>query len=123
MDQLTLPLELSLASEHRTLLECIASCIYAHGVSRVAGKIDLSPSHLSEALAGGGDRHRKFGVDDLEQYVQTTGDKTPILYLIAKYLGDPEARRADALSRLAAIADQVPGLLAAAGIKQSRARR
>lgn len=123
MDQLTLPLELSLAAEHRSLRDCIAACIYARGVARVASKIDFSPSHLSEALAGGGERGRKFGVDDLEEYVARTGDKTPILYLVAKYLGDPEARRAEALSRLAAIADQVPGLLAAAGIKSQGRRK
>lgn len=118
--QLTLALEPGVTA-HPSLKACIAAGIYQRGIVAVAGKIDASPSHLSEALSGT-DR-RKFDVDDLEAYIAATGDTTPIQYLAAKFLRDPGVAQAEALQRLVGLADQLPGLLAAAGLtKTGRAR-
>lgn len=119
--QLTLTLEPSLSVRHPSLKACIASGIYQRGLVVVAGKIDHSPSHLSEALSGA-DR-RKFDVDDLEAYIERTGDTTPILYLIAKFLRDPEVIRQAALERVANALDSLPGMLAEAGVTQLRGKR
>lgn len=119
-EQLTLSLEPGIASRYRTLKECIATGVFQRGVVAVAGKIDRQPSHLSEAL-GGGDR-RKFDVDDLERYIDSTGDTAPILYLVAKYLRDPTAAQAEAVAQLAEITKMLPALLAAAGLP-TRGRR
>jgi len=64
--QLSLSFDPDLADQHRSLKECVACRVYQQrgGVTAVAGKLDLSPSHLSEVLAGGGDRHRKFDLDE-----------------------------------------------------------
>lgn len=98
--QLSLSFDPGLAEHHRSLKECLACRIYQQrgGLTAVAGKLDMSPSHLSEVLAGGGDRHRKFGLDELEKYVETYKDPTPILYLIAKYLPDAAAANTAARS-------------------------
>ncbi|AOH37549.2 hypothetical protein BGP89_11290 [Luteimonas sp. JM171] len=112
--QLTLSLEPGLAVRHRTLKDCVAAGIFQRGVVNVAGRIDRQPSHLSEALSGG-DR-RKFDVDDLEAYIREFNDTTPILYLAAKYLRDPAVTQQEALSKLASLADLLPGLMAAAGL-------
>lgn len=111
--QLTLALDPG-AAVHPTLKACIAAGVYQRGVVAVAGKLDLSPSHLSEALSGS--ERRKLDVDDLEDYIQKTGDTTPIMYLVAKYLRDPTIVQQEALARLVGLADQLPTLLAAAGL-------
>lgn len=119
--QLTLTLEPSLAVVHPSLKACIAAGIYARGVVAVAGKIDHSPSHLSEALSGA-DR-RKFDVDDLEAYIEKTGDTTPVLYLVAKFLRDPGVVQQEAMERLTKIAEALPALMAQAGMPMKAGRR
>lgn len=114
--QLTLTLEAGVATRYRSLKECVASGVFQRGVVAVAGKIDRSPSHLSEALSGS-DR-RKFDLEEFERYLQTSGDTTPIHYLISKYLRDPADTQREALERLAAVADSLPALLAQAGLQR-----
>jgi hypothetical protein len=120
--QLAIAYEAGLLDQHRSLKECVAACVYRQrgGITAVAGKLDMSPSHLSEVLAGGGERHRKFDLDEFERYVATYGDTTPILYLVAKYLGQHGTDQAAAAQQLRAMLDQLPSLLAAAGVQQKR---
>lgn len=117
--QMTLALDPGV-TVHPTLKACIAAGIYQRGVVAIAGKLDASPSHLSESLSGN-DR-RKFDVDDLEAYIAATGDTTPIQYLVAKFLRDPSVIQQEALNRIAALAETLPALMAAAGLN-TKARR
>jgi len=116
--QLPLAFDPDLADQHRSLKECVALCIYRQrgGLTAVAGKLDLSPSHLSEQLAGGGDRNRKFDLDTLESYIDEYNDLTPIQYLIAKYMPDQVHTQAAAMASLALLAESLPSLLAQAGV-------
>lgn len=119
--QLTLSLEQDLPARFGSLKECIAAGVYHRGVVAVAGKIDKQPSHLSEALSGS-DR-RKLDVDDLELYIERTGDLRPVHYLIAKFLGDPGVAQQEALAQLAEMTKLLPGLMAAAGLTAKTGRR
>lgn len=112
--QMTLDLDASLVSVHRSLRDCVAQGVYRRGLKNVAADLDLSPGNLSVALSD--DPHRKFSVDDLERYVQATGDKTPIYYLVAKFLGDEAAVRDQAMSQVADLLQSLPAVLAAAGL-------
>lgn len=112
--QLTLQFDESIASAHRSLRDVVASGVYRRGLKSVAGDLDLSPGNLSVALSD--DPHRKFGVDDLERYIQHTGDKSPVFYLVAKYLGDEAAARDLALGQVAELLTNLPAMLAAAGL-------
>jgi hypothetical protein len=116
--QLTLQLVPGIGARFRSLKECVAAGIYQRGVVAIAGKLDRSPSHLSEALSES--ERRKFDVDDLERYVERTGDTQPILYLVDKFLRDPQAQQQEALARLATLADQLPALLSAAGLSKGK---
>lgn len=118
--QLTLDLDGSLVGAHRSLRDCIAAGVYRRGLKAVAADLDLSPGNLSVALSD--DPHRKLGVDELERYMQVTGDKTPIYYLVAKYLGDEAAARDQALGQVAELLQNLPAMLAAAGIASSGKR-
>lgn len=119
--QMTLDLDGSLVSTHRSLRDCVAQGVYKRGLKTVAADLDLSPGNLSVALSD--DPHRKLGVDDLERYIQCTGDKTPIYYMVAKYLGDEGAARDQALGQVAELLQALPAVLAAAGLNATPARR
>lgn len=118
--QLTLQLQPGLTVKHRRLKECVAAGIYKRGVVAVAGQIDASPSHLSEALSGGS---RKFDLDQLEDYIERSGDLDPIYYLVAKFLRDPQAQKQEALAHLGELARVLPGLLIDAGFVDAPAKR
>lgn len=118
--QLSLSFEAGVSVRHPSLRACMASGVYQRGLVRVAGQIDESPSKLSEKLSGGNDRKRDVGLDEFEKYIEKTGDITPIHYLIDKFLRDPGLVQQEALTKLSALAEQLPALLAAAGVNGVR---
>lgn len=122
--QLTLELEPGLTDRFRNVRDVVAQGVYSRGLKRIAGDLDMAPGNLSVAL--GDEGQRKFGVDELERYVQVTGDLTPIYYLVERYLGDQGAARAEALDRVMQIARQLeslPEMLANAGLQPKTGKR
>lgn len=112
--QMTLDLDSHLLSNNRSVKEVIACGVYRNGLKRTAAELDQSPGNLSVMLSGDGQRH--FDVDLLELYVQKTGDLSPIHYLVAKYCGDRNATRDDALEKMQQVLSELPALLSAAGV-------
>ena len=100
--QLTLSFEPGLVEIYPSLRECVATGVYQRGLGKVAIDLDCAPSNLSVQLSAQTDdpRKRKFGVDDLERYIDKTGDTTPIYYLVEKYLHKVEAGHDAALAEL-----------------------
>ena len=88
-DQLTMDLQPGLLERHSSLRDCIAGCIYGRGLGRTALDLDKAPGNLSVELSE--DPTRNFSVDSLERYIGKTGDHTPIMYLIERFLA-PSAR-------------------------------
>lgn len=125
MQQMTLHLEPGLAQRSRSLREHMATRVYARGLVEVAGKMDLSPSKLTEKLAGSdsGGKPRGMTVDELESYIQRTGDISPVHYLADKYLRDPAVAQQEALAKLASLAEVLPALMAAAGLQTASRKR
>jgi hypothetical protein len=119
--QMTLQLDEGLVQRYEDLRDCVAACVHATGLTRVANALDVSRGNLSVALSP--DPHRKLGLDELEAYIQKFGDKTPIYYLVAKYLGDEAAARDQALAHVATMLEQLPSMMAAAGLDASKPRR
>lgn len=115
--QLSLSFEPGLSQRHRSLLECIATGIYQRGLGRIAGLVDQAPSHLSAQLSGDG---RHLSVESLELYIEKTGDLTPIHYLIDRFIRDPKVSQQEALAKVAKTLEELPALLAAAGLKGRR---
>lgn len=124
MNQLTLSLQQGLSQRWTSLRECVLTQVYQNGHGKVCGLLDLAPSKLTEKLAGLRSDGKKSGItlDELERYIDATGDTLPVLYLVDKFLRDPQASQAEALARLAQLADELPGMLAAAGIGTKRRR-
>lgn len=122
-EQLTLTLNYQpdLPRRYRSLREAMAAGVHSQGLVWVAGQIDHSPSHLSEALAGGhGDRTRKLDVDDLEAYMARTGDLIPLQYLCAKFLPGPEAQQGATLARMQSLAQQLADAMADMGMQPAK---
>ncbi|WP_219209196.1 hypothetical protein [Variovorax boronicumulans] len=88
-DQLTLDFVPGLLERYRSLRECVGAGVYQRGLGRVAIDLDLAPGNLSVQISD--DTSRKFSVDSLELYIEKTGDNTPIMYLVEKFLA-PDAR-------------------------------
>ena len=125
MQQMTLHLEPGLAQRSRSLREHMATRVYARGLVDVAGRMDLSPSKLTEKLAGSdsGGKPRGMTIDELETYIQRTGDISPVHYLADKYLRDPAVAQQEALAKLASLAEVLPALMAAAGLPTAGKKR
>lgn len=124
MQQLSLTFEPGLAQRSRCLRDHLAAKVYSRGLVDTAGKMDLSPSKLTEKLAGSdsGGKPRGMTIDELEIYIQRTGDISPVHYLVDKYLRDPAVSQQEALAKLAALADVLPSLMAAAGLSPKKGR-
>lgn len=118
--QMSLDLDTGLTERYRSVKEVLAAGVYRRGLKRCAGDLDVAPGNLSVMLSGDGQRH--LDVDLLERYVETTGDLTPIYYLVAKHCGDRSAARDEAIERVQAMLSELPGLLANAGVSKRRGR-
>ena len=128
MRQLSLTFEPGIGSRNRSLREHVATQVYQRGLVRVAGEIDTSPSKLTEKLAGSSSdgKPRCLTVDELERYIEKSGDLSPVLYLVDKYLHDAQARRDEAIARVHSLLEALPPLLEVAGLatpKPTRGRR
>ena len=119
--QMTLDLDTHLTERFRSAKEAMAAGVYRRGLKRCAADLDVAPGNLSVMLSGEGQRH--LDVDLLERYVETTGDRTPIYYLVAKHCGDSSAARDEAVERVQAMLAELPQLLASVGAKGKRGGR
>lgn len=121
--QLTLNFDASLATRHRCLRDAVASTVYASkkGLSGVAAAIDLSPTDLTKRLNG--DPQRPLRAEDIEGIIAATGDITPIQFLIAKYMQDPEAQRTAAYGQIAILLPILASAMEQAGLDTSQLRR
>lgn len=92
--QLTLNYEAGLTESYSTCREFIAARVHQQGRQQksIAADMDYSPSDLSRKLAQAPDDSRRFTLDDMERYIDVTGDTKPVLYLVEKYLArtDPD---------------------------------
>lgn len=109
-NQLTLSFEPDVHERYRSLRECIATGIYQRGLGKVAIDLDTAPSNLSVQLSE--DPSRKFSVDSLETYIDKTGDTTPILYLVSRFMAPNDQPAINAQAVMA----QVQALLRQAGM-------
>lgn len=109
-----------LADRYATTLEVVRAGAYSNRkpLKTIAADMDVSPSDLSRKLANNPDDPRRFTVQDLEAYVQSTGDVLPVLYLVQRFCTDPLAKQREALAALAKLAPQIQALLKQAGVAE-----
>ncbi len=108
--KVTLEFTAGMATAYKTCREFTQARIYQIGIPQkvIAADMDYSPSQLSRKLAQSEADSARFTLDDLEQYMQVTGDLTPISYLIEKYHNPKMTRKEQLLAELAQLeAEQV----------------
>jgi hypothetical protein len=110
--QLSLNFEPGLAQRFGSLKACVRHRVYASPklLKTIAADMDLSESELSRKLGDNPEDKRNFTVDDLETYVRTQGDVTPIHYLAEKFAIDPDTKQAFAKAELARLLPEVIAL-------------
>jgi len=98
--QISINFEAGLVESYGTCREFVASRVHQQHRSQksIAADMDYSPSDLSRKLAQNPDDSRRFTLDDLERYMDVTGDHQPVMYLAEKYL----AEKTDEIERLKA---------------------
>jgi hypothetical protein len=105
--QLTLNLEPSIVDRWSTLREYLEHRVGAQvkTAKQIAAEMDIAPSTLSKKL-NEVDSNR-FTVDNLEEYIQITGDVQAVIeYLATKFApGGDAARKARAIARLESLAN------------------
>lgn len=92
-EQLTLDFESGPAQRFSSCREYIQYLVHCQKKPQkiIAADMDISPSDLSRKLSQNDNDKRRFTLDDLEKFIEVTGDKQPIFYLIEKYLVDSKA--------------------------------
>jgi len=118
--QLTLNLEPTLLERFRNVREVVASGIYQRGLKRIAMDLDVAPGNLSCMLSD--ESQRKLGTDDLERYMQVSGDLEPIRFLIARYMGDQATAEASTMKRIEGLLAEVTALAAQTALKKPARR-
>jgi hypothetical protein len=114
--QLTLDFEPSLPERFPSLRQFVAyrAMVVAKAIKVQAADMDLSPSVLSRKLNPSEGDTQRFNVDDLEEWLASTGDASSVIeYLAAKFMDSDAARKARALARVEALSGELAGVLAA----------
>jgi hypothetical protein len=112
--QLTLDFEPGMVERHPTAMDALRAAVFGgpRPLKTVAADMDLSTSALSRKLSQDPDDPRRFSLDDLEHYIQATGDTQVVEYLAAKYLQSDAARRQQALNTATRLLHELGPLLA-----------
>lgn len=113
--QMTLNFEPSLPDRFPTLRAYIAhrTPLLAKSAKTIAADMDMSPSTLSRKLNPTEGDTQRFNLDDLEAYLDSTGDAPAVIeYLAAKYMDSPDARKARVLSKVEQLAGELNAAMA-----------
>lgn len=79
----------------------------------IAADMDISPSTLTRKLNPAEGDTQRFNLDDLEGYIQSTGDVDSVIeYLAAKYKDTDDARKARTLAKVESMLPELATLLA-----------
>lgn len=112
--QLTFNFEPSLPDRWPTLRSYLAhkAQVQRKSLKVIAADMDISPSTLTRKLNPAEGDTQRFNLDDLESYIQSTGDvDTVIEYLAAKYKDSDEARKARTLAKVESMLPELAALL------------
>ncbi|WP_027949848.1 phage regulatory CII family protein [Haliea salexigens] len=88
MQQITLNYDAGLVDSYQSCREFVAYRAHHQQTSQkaLAADMDYSPSDLTRKLAQSPNDSRRFTLDDLEKFIEVTGDTSPVMYLVEKYL-------------------------------------
>lgn len=124
--QLTIDYTPGLTARFRTIKQVCAHAVYGSraGLSGVAAALDMSPSELSKRLSETDSTdNRPLRDIDIERIVAETRDMTLVYWMVEKFLGDPGAKRVQALEQLAQLVPVIAALAEQAGVQIPKGKR
>lgn len=88
MNQLSIDFNPDITKVYSRCVEYVAARVHQLGIPQkaIAADMDLSPSQLSQKLGPTENSSARFTLDDLEHYIEVTGNLEPVKYLVAKHL-------------------------------------
>lgn len=113
--QLTLNFEPSLPERFSSLRAYIAhrTPLLNKPAKVIAADMDMSPSTLSRKLNPADGDTQRFNLDDLEAYLDSTGEAPAVIeYLAAKYMDSDAARHARAITKVELLSNELTRALA-----------
>lgn len=114
-NQLTLNFEPSLPERHPSLRSFIAyrATVTSKVLKVQAADMDMAPSTLSRKLNPAEGDTQRFNLDDLESWLQSTGEAASVIeYLAAKYLDNDDARKARTLAKVEKLLPELMAMVA-----------
>jgi hypothetical protein len=115
--QLTLDFEPTLPERFATLRSYIAhrAAVVPKALKAQAADMDLSPSTLTRKLNPSEGDTQRFNLDDLEDWLASTGDAPAVIeYLAAKFMDCDEQRKRRTLAKLESLVPELLQLISAA---------
>lgn len=115
MDQFTLQFEPLLPERFPSLRAFIAyrAQAVAKSIKVQAADMDIAPSTLSRKLHPAEGDTQRFNVDDLEAWIQSTGDCEAVVeFLASKYMDSDDAKRARVIAKVEKLSDELAQALA-----------
>ena len=110
MDQLTLQLHPTVPERFPSLRAFIAhrAQVVAKPIKVQAADMDIAPSTLSRKLNPAEGDTQRFNLDDLEAWIQSTGDCASVVeFLASKYMDSDEAKQARVIARVEQLSDEL----------------
>jgi hypothetical protein len=95
MKQIQIDYQGGLLQQFPVWMDCVRASVYGCGrqLKAIAADLDMSVSELSRKLADRPADNVNFPVDRLDELVEATGDQRPVLWLVERFLDDPETRK------------------------------
>jgi hypothetical protein len=118
-NQLEIDFEPGLVERFPEFLDCVKASVYGarKQFRAVAADLDMSSSELSRKFAQNPNDVVHFPLYLLPKLIESTGDLTPLYWLIEKFCEDSDAKQRRALEALAQLTRDLPSLLKRAGVK------
>lgn len=113
MRQFEINFQPGLTEQFPEFRDCVKQSVYGCGraLKSVAADLEMTSSELSRKLGDNPNDPVNFPLHLLPQLIEATGNKTPIHWLIEKYLESPTAKRDRVLARVDEMLPELLGLV------------
>ncbi|PUB87044.1 MAG: hypothetical protein DBP02_02020 [gamma proteobacterium symbiont of Ctena orbiculata] len=113
--QLDLSFQAGLLEQFPTFRDVLRAAAYGCGrpFKHIAADLDMTASKLSRMLADNPNDPINFPADRLPDFIESTGDNRPVIWMAERFLIDSETTQRQAVAQLASLMPQVEALLKA----------
>lgn len=113
MRQFEINFQPGLTEQFPDFRDCIKQSVYGCGraLKAVAADLEMTSSELSRKLGDNPNDPVNFPLHRLPELIEATGDKTPVHWLIEKYLESAQAKRDRVLAQVDSMLPELVGLV------------